>query len=74
MYVYRCSYTFLRFYVFLLGHPSHQQPQTPRLSASGTAAGGVGPGHGPGPERRRATTPGAGGVITPGSAFDASER
>merc|ERR1719510_2865487 len=59
------------------GHPTHPQPQTPRLSASGTAAGGVGPGPGEAriydSERRRATTPGAGGVITPGSGFDASE-
>jgi len=55
----------------VLGHPAgHPQPQTPRLNASGTATGGVG---GPGPTPRRATTPGAGGVITPGSNFDASE-
>merc|ERR1719510_1434435 len=53
------------------GHPAGQ-PQTPRLNASGTATGGVG-GPGPGPTPRRATTPGAGGVITPGSNFDASE-
>ena len=58
----------------VLGHPAGhpQQPQTPRLNASGTATGGAG-GPGPGPTNRRATTPGAGGVITPGSNFDASE-
>ena len=49
------------------------QPQTPRLSASGTAPGGPGPGESRlyETERRRATTPGA--VITPGSNFDTSE-
>lgn len=51
-----------------------RQPQTPRLSASGTAPGGPGPGDSrlyEVQERRRATTPGA--VITPGSNFDTSE-
>jgi hypothetical protein len=54
------------------------QPQTVRLSASGTASGAGGPGASEArryeAERRRATTPGgAGGVITPGSNFDNSE-
>lgn len=69
--------------ISVLGHHTQSgtlpppQPQTPRLSASGTAPGGPGPGPESSvgrlyeSERRRATTPGA--VITPGSNFDTSE-